>query len=69
MAQRSGFTKIIGFDMGGTSTDVCLVEGTPTVTNEAEVAGLPVRVPMLNIHTVERAAAHWLGSMPGERCA
>lgn len=52
MAARSGFTKIIGFDMGGTSTDVCLVEGTPIVTNEAEVAGLPVRVPMLNIHTV-----------------
>jgi N-methylhydantoinase A len=52
MAQRSGYTKIIGFDMGGTSTDVCLVQGTPTTTNEAEVAGLPVRVPMLNIHTV-----------------
>ncbi|MCU1285750.1 MAG: 5-oxoprolinase (ATP-hydrolyzing) [Acidobacteriales bacterium] len=52
MAARSGYDKIIGFDMGGTSTDVCLVEGTPTTTNEAEVAGLPVRVPMLNIHTV-----------------
>jgi len=52
MAKRSGFAKIIGFDMGGTSTDVCLVEGAPTVTNEAEVDGLPVRVPMLNIHTV-----------------
>jgi N-methylhydantoinase A len=52
LAQRSGYTKIIGFDMGGTSTDVCLVEGTPSTTNEAEVAGLPVRVPMLNIHTV-----------------
>jgi N-methylhydantoinase A len=52
MAQRSGYANIIGFDMGGTSTDVCLVDGSPTVTNEAEVAGLPVRVPMLNIHTV-----------------
>jgi N-methylhydantoinase A len=52
MARRSGYSKIIGFDMGGTSTDVCLVEGSPTTTSEAEVAGLPVRVPMLNIHTV-----------------
>ncbi len=52
MARRSGYANIVGFDMGGTSTDVCLVEGSPTVTNEAEVAGLPVRVPMLNIHTV-----------------
>ncbi|MCU1311083.1 MAG: 5-oxoprolinase (ATP-hydrolyzing) [Candidatus Angelobacter sp.] len=52
MSRRSGYEKIIGFDMGGTSTDVCLVDGMPTTTNEAEVAGLPVRVPMLNIHTV-----------------
>jgi N-methylhydantoinase A len=52
MAKRSGFLNTIAFDMGGTSTDVCLVESSPTVTNEAEVAGLPVRVPMLNIHTV-----------------
>jgi N-methylhydantoinase A len=44
--------RIIGFDMGGTSTDVCLVDGAISTTNEAEVAGLPVRVPMLNIHTV-----------------
>jgi len=52
MARRSRFERIIGFDMGGTSTDVCLVSGSPQTTNEAEVAGLPVRVPMLNIHTV-----------------
>jgi N-methylhydantoinase A len=52
LARQSGFHRIIGFDMGGTSTDVCLVDGTPVSTNEADVAGLPVRVPMLNIHTV-----------------
>ena len=52
MAQRSGCQRIIGFDMGGTSTDVALVDGSPRATNEAEVAGLPVRVPMLDIHTV-----------------
>lgn len=52
VARRSGFDRIIGFDMGGTSTDVALVDGTPSTTNEAEVAGLPVRVPVLDIHTV-----------------
>jgi N-methylhydantoinase A len=38
--------------MGGTSTDVCVVDGKPATTNEADVDGLPVRIPMLNIHTV-----------------
>lgn len=52
LARRSGIEKIISFDMGGTSTDVALVEGTASTTNEAEVAGLPVRVPILDIHTV-----------------
>ncbi|HWG49842.1 MAG TPA: hydantoinase/oxoprolinase family protein [Candidatus Acidoferrales bacterium] len=52
VAARSGFTRLITFDMGGTSTDVALVNGRPATTNEAEVAGLPVRVPVLDIHTV-----------------
>ena len=52
MAQRSGIARIISFDMGGTSTDVALVDGTPAASNEADVAGLPVRVPMLDIHTI-----------------
>ena len=52
MARRSGFEQVITFDMGGTSTDVALVTGEPKPSNEAEVAGLPVRVPMLDIHTV-----------------
>ncbi len=52
MARRSGFERVITFDMGGTSTDVALVSGEPRPSNEAEVAGLPVRVPMLDIHTV-----------------
>lgn len=52
LARRSGFDRIIGFDMGGTSTDVALVDRVAGVTNEAEVAGLPVRVPILDIHTV-----------------
>jgi N-methylhydantoinase A len=52
VAGRSGFNRIITFDMGGTSTDVALIDGRPAATNEADVAGLPVRVPVLDIHTV-----------------
>jgi N-methylhydantoinase A len=51
-ARRSGFDHIITFDMGGTSTDVSLVEGAITTASDAQVAGLPVSVPMLDIHTV-----------------
>ncbi len=52
MAGRSGFQSIVSFDMGGTSTDVALVDGSPRAGNEGEIAGLPVHVPMLDIHTV-----------------
>ncbi len=52
MAARSGFPKIISFDMGGTSTDVAAAQGAIRTGGQAEVAGLPVGVPMLEIHTV-----------------
>jgi N-methylhydantoinase A len=52
MAARSGFTRVLSFDMGGTSTDVALVEGEAHPGSQAEVAGFPVGVPMLDIHTV-----------------
>lgn len=52
MSRRSGWERIITFDMGGTSTDVALVDGELRASSESEVAGLPVRVPMLDIHTV-----------------
>jgi len=52
MARRSGFERIISFDMGGTSTDVALVEGEARASGQSEIAGLPVGVPMLDIHTV-----------------
>lgn len=52
VAQLSGFDRIISFDMGGTSTDVALMDGGAGTTNEARVADLPVAVPMLEIHTV-----------------
>src|SRR3984885_8707110 len=51
-ARASGFHNIIAFDMGGTSTDVSLVEGEIKTANDAQIAGLPVSVPMLDIHTV-----------------
>ncbi len=51
-ARASGFDKIIAFDMGGTSTDVSLVEGEVRTANDAQIAGLPIGVPMLDIHTV-----------------
>jgi N-methylhydantoinase A len=51
-ARASGFSRILAFDMGGTSTDVALVEGVPATANDAQVAGLPIAVPMLDIHTV-----------------
>ncbi len=52
MAARSGFRKILSFDMGGTSTDVAAVQGELRAGGQSEVAGLPVGVPMLEIHTV-----------------
>jgi len=51
-ARASGFDRIIAFDMGGTSTDVCLVEGSIHTATDAQIAGLPISVPMLDIHTV-----------------
>jgi N-methylhydantoinase A len=52
MAGRSGCDRIISFDMGGTSTDVALVDREVRGGNQSEIAGLPVGVPMLDIHTV-----------------
>jgi N-methylhydantoinase A len=51
-SRRSGFANIIGFDMGGTSTDVSLAQNEARETTEAIVDGFPIRVPMLDIHTV-----------------
>jgi len=51
-AERAGFNKIIAFDMGGTSTDVAHYCGELERSFETEVAGIRMRVPMMNIHTV-----------------
>jgi N-methylhydantoinase A len=53
IAREAGFPNAIAFDMGGTSTDVCLIsDGRVPVTSDREIAGLPCRVPMVDIETV-----------------
>lgn len=51
-ARAAGFDRVIGFDMGGTSTDVSLFAGTYERDSENRVAGVRIRAPMLRIHTV-----------------
>ena len=51
-AHTLGFDKLIGFDMGGTSTDVCHYAGSYERSFETEVAGVRMRAPMMSIHTV-----------------
>jgi len=52
-AGLSGYGDLITLDMGGTSTDVCLVaDGKPSLSGETEVDGLPIRTPVLDIVTV-----------------
>ena len=55
--------------MGGTSTDVCLVDRAIQTSSEAEVAGFPVRVPMLDIHTVGAGGGSLPASTLPEPCA
>ncbi len=52
-AVANGFPDAITFDMGGTSTDVCLVlDGQPEPASQRDVVGLPVRLPSLDVHTI-----------------
>jgi N-methylhydantoinase A len=52
IARRAGFRQLITVDMGGTSTDVSLVDGSPTRRVDTRIGGLPVKVPGIDIHTV-----------------
>lgn len=52
LGKCTGFTKLISFDMGGTSTDVCLTDGDAHFTTEFKLDGSPIKVPMVDIHTV-----------------
>ena len=81
-AELAGFSKVIGFDMGGTSTDVAHYAGTFERSYETSVAGVRLAVPMLNIHTVAAGGGSILkfdgarmhvgpdsaGSTPGPAC-
>ena len=51
-ARQAGFDRLIGFDMGGTSTDVAHYAGEYERAFETEVAGVRMRAPMMRIHTV-----------------
>ena len=52
IGKMAGYTKLITFDMGGTSTDVSLVDNDLSLTFESSISGYPVKVPMIDIHTV-----------------
>jgi 5-oxoprolinase (ATP-hydrolysing) len=81
-AQLEGFDHLIGFDMGGTSTDVSHFAGELERSNETEVAGVRVRAPMMDINTVaagggsivffdgtrQRVGPASAGAQPGPTC-
>ncbi|MBI4465698.1 MAG: hydantoinase/oxoprolinase family protein, partial [Acidobacteria bacterium] len=52
LADLLGEERVISFDMGGTSTDVCLLDGPARTTHETVLGGLPVAVPVLDVHSV-----------------
>ncbi len=52
VAQAAGFPRVISYDMGGTSTDVCLIDGEIGTTTDAKIGDFPVRLPVIDIHTV-----------------
>lgn len=81
---RSDYRNLVTLDIGGTSTDVCVVtDGRPQLTNEFAIDGLPVRIPVLDINTVGagggsliwvdeggmlRVGPHSAGADPGPAC-
>src|SRR5579885_1357878 len=80
--RQAGFDRLIGFDMGGTSTDVSHFDGEYERVFETEVAGVRMRAPMMLIHTVAAGGgsilhfdgAHFrvgpdsAGANPGPKC-
>lgn len=83
VAQAAGFSQLLTFDMGGTSTDVSLCAGAIQVTTEAQIGGWPIRIPVIDIHTVGsgggsmayvdaggalRVGPHSAGAAPGPAC-
>ena len=84
VAGAAGLGDLVTFDMGGTSTDVCLVEGgEPALAAESSIGGLPFRTPAVAVHTVGagggsllridpagalRAGPASAGAVPGPAC-
>lgn len=64
-AKADGFHRLIGFDMGGTSTDVCHYAGEFERSFETEIAGVRMRAPMMNIHTVAAGGGSILSFQDG----
>ena len=52
VGEAAEFNHLLTFDMGGTSTDVSLCAGDIQVTTESEIGGMPIRIPIIDIHTV-----------------
>jgi N-methylhydantoinase A len=53
LTRQAGFPNVITFDVGGTSTDVCVIQNSlPSIAHEREVGGYPVRFPMIDVHSV-----------------
>src|SRR3954465_5939913 len=65
--REAGFSRLIGFDMGGTSTDVSHYDGEYERSFETEVAGVRMRAPMMLIHTVAAGGGSIL-HFDGGRC-
>ncbi len=51
-AQKSGYKQLLALDMGGTSTDLTLIDGKIELTSEANLEGYPIKTPMIRIHTI-----------------
>ncbi|PHP29303.1 hydantoinase B/oxoprolinase family protein [Limimaricola cinnabarinus] len=64
-ARAAGWDKVIGFDMGGTSTDVAHCAGDYERAFDTEVAGVRIRAPMMRIHTVAAGGGSVLHADPG----
>lgn len=83
MARLSGSDQLMTFDMGGTSSDVALLDGDIRLTDEGRIAGYPVAVPMVDMHTIGAGGGSlaWIdeggllqvgpqsaGALPGPAC-
>jgi len=65
IGKKAGFDKLITFDMGGTSTDVSMIDGKLSITMESKISDYPVKVPMLDIHTVGAGGGSIASAEPG----